>query len=150
MKDFLFRFISQESAFNGGSWLKMEETASAMGKSCADTLYTVTGNYGVRSWSTDRSGTKVAMPEYCWKVLLRTKNGNTRKRIDEIHDASELIAIGFWAENSSASASGFAKYTTSVAEIEQKTGYKFFPMLDEAIAADVKAQHNPTAWGITE
>lgn len=142
--------MPQESAFNGGSWLKMEETASAMGKSCADTLYTVTGNYGVRSWSTDRSGTKVAMPEYCWKVLLRTKNGNTRKLIDEIHDASELIAIGFWAENSSASADGLAEYTTSVAEIEQKTGYKFFPMLDEAIAADVKAQHNPTAWGITE
>lgn len=109
--------MPQESAFNGGSWQDIENLATK--KSCADTLYMVTGNYGVRSWSTDRSGTKVAMPEYCWKVLLRTKNGNTRKRIDEIHDASELIAIGFWAENSSAS-------------------------------ADVKAQHNPTAWGITE
>mgnify|MGYP002232167383 FL=1 len=140
--------MPQESAFNGGSWQDIENLATK--KSCADTLYMVTGNYGVRSWSTDRSGTKVAMPEYCWKVLLRTKNGNTRKRIDEIHDASELIAIGFWAENSSASADGLAEYTTSVAEIEQKTGYKFFPMLDEAIAADVKAQHNPTAWGITE
>ncbi len=98
--------MPQESAFNGGSWQDIENLATK--KSCADTLYMVTGNYGVRSWSTDRSGTKVAMPEYCWKVLLRTKNGNTRKRIDEIHDASELIA------------------------------------------ADVKAQHNPTAWGITE
>ena len=37
---------------------------------------------------------------------------------------------------------------TSVADIEEKTGYKFFTMLDEAIAADVKAQNNPSDWGI--
>ena len=40
------------------------------------------------------------------------------------------------------------QYITSVADIEEKTGYKFFTMLDEAIAADVKAQNNPSDWGI--
>lgn len=140
--------MPQDRAFNSGSWLRMEETASKMGKPCADTLYTVTGNHGVRSWSTDRKGTKVAMPEYCWKVLLRTRSGNTKKRIDQIHEADQLMAIGFWAENSSASAAGLREYTTSVAEIESRIGYKLFPMLDERIAGEVKKQHNPEEWGI--
>lgn len=138
--------MPQDYDFNGGSWLSMENLATS--RICRDTLYMVTGNYGIRSWSTDRSGTKVAMPEYCWKVLLRTKSGRSGKRIDQIGDASELISIGFWAANTSASKEGLKKYVTSVADIERKTGYKFFPMLDDAIADQVKAQNNPAEWGI--
>ena len=85
---------------------------------------------------------------YCWKVLLRTKSGRTGKRIDQITDASQLAAIGYWAENSSTTTGNIKQYITSVADIEEKTGYKFFTMLDEAIAADVKAQNNPSDWGI--
>ena len=138
--------MPQNSGFNGGSWLKMENTASV--KRCADTLYIVTGTYGVQGYGSDKSGTSVAVPEYCWKVLLRTKAGNTRKRIDQITDASQLMAIGFWAKNASSSKNGLKEYITSVADIEEKTGYKFFTMLDEDIAADVKAQNNPSDWGI--
>ena len=99
-------------------------------------------------YGSDKSGTSVAVPEYCWKVLLRTKAGNTRKRIDQITDASQLMAIGFWAKNASSSKNGQKEYITSVADIEEKTGYKFFTMLDDDIAADVKAQNNPSEWGI--
>lgn len=70
------------------------------------------------------------------------------KRIDQITDASQLAAIGYWAENSSTTTGNIKQYITSVADIEEKTGYKFFTMLDEAIAADVKAQNNPSDWGI--
>ncbi len=138
--------MPQDYDFNGGSWLSMETVASA--QKCNDTLYVVTGTYGVRSWSSDKSGTKVAMPEYCWKVLLRTRTGKTGKRIDEITDASELKAVAFWAANSSESKDGLKEYITSVADVERKTGYKFFTMLDEAIADEVKAQNKPSDWGI--
>ncbi len=138
--------MPQEYNFNSGSWLEMESAVTA--NACADTLYTVTGNYGVRSWSSDRSGNSVAMPEYCWKVLLRTKSGRTGKRIDAITDASELIAIGFWAPNSSTSKKWSDSFLVSVEYIEQQTGFKFFPMLNEAIADRVKAQKNPSDWGI--
>lgn len=140
--------MPQNSAFNGGSWNDMEDIASDHGRKCSDTLYLVTGNYGQRGWAQDKSGTQVAIPEYCWKVLLRTRSGNTKKRIDQIHDASELMAIAFWAENSSASAKELRQYITSVADVEQMTGYKFFTMIDPAIAAEVKAQNNPAEWGI--
>ena len=138
--------MPQDYDFNGGSWLSMENLATSY--ICRDTLYIVTGNYGVQSWSTDRSGTKVAMPEYCWKVLLRTRSGRTGKRIDQIEDASELMSIGFWAANDKTSKNGLEEYITTVADIERKTGYKFFPMLDDAIAEQVKSQKELSAWGI--
>ena len=138
--------MPQNSDFNSGSWGSMESVASA--QRCSDTLYIVTGTHGKRSWSQDKSGTKVAMPEYCWKVLLRTRTGRTGKRIDQITDASELKSVGYWAENSSASKNGLREYIVSVAYIEQQTGYKFFTMLDEAIADEVKSQNNPSEWGI--
>ena len=138
--------MPQNSDFNSGSWGNMESVASA--QRCADTLYIVTGTYGVRSWSRDKAGTEVAMPEYCWKVLLRTRTGRTGKRIDQVTDASELKSIGYWAENSSASKSWLREYIVSVDYIEQQTGYKFFTMLDEAIADEVKSQNNPSEWGI--
>lgn len=82
-------------------------------------------------------------------MILRTRSGRTGKRIDQITDASQLKAIGYWAANASSSNSGSLRdYTVSVAEIESKTGYKFFPMLDESIAAQVKAQNNPSDFGI--
>ncbi len=138
--------MPQDYDFNSGSWLSMEGIASA--STCPDTTYLVTGNYEIRSWSTDRSGTKVAMPKYCWKVLLRTRGGRTGKSISEIKDASQLISIGFWAENSSKSKNGLKEYIVPVEYIEEQTGYKFFPMIDETIADEVKSQNNPAEWGI--
>jgi hypothetical protein len=36
----------------------------------------------------------------------------------------------------------------SVAELEAKTGFTFFPMLDDAIEADVKSTAVPSEWGV--
>ncbi len=138
--------MPQDYDFNGGSWLTMEGICS--NNTCADTTYLVTGNHGIRSWSNDKSGTQVAMPEYCWKVLLRTRSGRTGKSISEITDAGELMTIGYWAENSSKSKNGLKEYIVSVAYIEEQTGYKFFPMIREDIADEVKSQNNPSQWGI--
>lgn len=138
--------MPQDYDFNSGSWLSMESAATR--NSCADTLYLVTGTYGVRGYATDQNNKQIAIPEYCWKVLLRTRSGRTGKRIGQITDPSELMAIGFWAANSYASKNGLKEYLVSVKEIEDKTGFVFFPMLDGAVAAEVKAQNNPSQWGI--
>ena len=91
----------------------------------------------------------MAIPEYCFKVLLRSKSGKSRKAISEFTSADELIAIGYWAPNNDSSNSKSVKHwTCSVAEVEAHTGYRFFTMLPESIAAEVKRQHNPSDWGI--
>ena len=139
--------MPQDPDFNSGSWGDLEDLTLKY-ISYPDTLYNVTGTYGVQGYTTDKGGNRVAIPQYCWKVLLRTKSGRTGKRIDQITDASQLAAIGYWAENSSTTTGNIKQYITSVADIEEKTGYKFFTMLDDGIAADVKAQNNPSDWGI--
>lgn len=139
--------MPQESQFNSGLWGSMEGVCSS--HRCADTLYCVTGNAGLREYTYDKNGKKIAAPKYCFKVLLRTRSGRTGKRIDQITDASQLMAIGYWAENAASSNRGkLPDYVKSVAEIEELTGYTFFPMLDPAVAAEVKAQCRPSDWGI--
>ena len=118
--------MPQNSTFNSGLWGSMEQVCTA--QACSDTLYCVTGNWGTRGYATDQNGKRIAAPEYCFKVILRTRSGRTGKRIDQITDASQLKAIGYWAANASSSNSGNLRdYTVSVSEIERKTGFKVLP-----------------------
>jgi endonuclease G len=84
--------------------------------------------------------------------LLRTKKGNTGKRIDEISDASQLRAIAFWMEHADTGNDTNIKATDciSVAELEEITGFTFFLMLDDAIEAEVKRAAVASEWGITQ
>lgn len=143
--------MPQHDGFNSGLWNKFESVCTD--HNCADTLYCVTGNWGVLGYTKDnpkdKAAVEVAVPKYCFKVLLRTVSGKTGKAIDEITDASQLMAIGYYAENSANGNKGQLKdYCVSVAEVERLSGFEFFPMLDESIADKVKAQCDPSKWGI--
>lgn len=142
--------MPQDYAFNGGMWNDLENVCTNKGRtSGADTLYCVTGTYGVKGTTSDKAGKEVAVPEYCFKVLLKARSASNKTPISEITDPKALMAIGYMALNASTSNSGkLSDYTMSVAEVEQITGYRFFPMLDESVAAEVKAQHKPSDWNI--
>ncbi len=142
--------MPQDYDFNGGLWMAMETVCTNKGMtSGTDTLYCVTGTYGVQGKTGDKAGKEVSIPEYCFKVLLKARSSKNTTPISLITDPTQLMAIGYWAENSSMSNKGkLVDYTTSVADIEAKTGYRFFPMLNEAVAAEVKAQHKPSDWNI--
>ena len=85
------------------------------------------------------------MPTYQFKVALRTRAGNTGKRIQEC-SAAELQAIGFWIPTfmTEAVTSGqIGRYAKSVAEIERLTGLTFFP----DAPAEVKESFDHAEWG---
>ena len=133
---------------------------------CADTLYCVSGAYfendnltarDASGWNTTDGGrvryyvpgySKVCVvPTHFYKLILRTRSGNTGKAIQEC-SASELKAVGFWFEhadeiNGSTSPTLDASYMKSVEWIEQQTGFTFFPDVPE----EVKQQCNPADWG---
>ena len=133
---------------------------------CADTLYCVSGAYfendnltarDASGWNTTDGGqvryyvpgySKVCViPTHFYKLILRTRSGNTGKAIQECK-ASELKAVGFWFEhadriNGSSSPMLNASYMKSVEWIEQKTGFTFFPEVPD----EVKQQCNPADWG---
>lgn len=131
---------------------------------CADTLYCVSGAHFDEgaiaaydgSWVNSKAQTRghideskpCEVPTHYYKLILRTRNGNTGKAIQDC-SASELIAVGFWFENGdgtddsgAATPTLGAAHMKSVEWIEQQTGFTFFP----DVPPSVKRQCNPSDW----
>lgn len=127
---------------------------------CSDTTYVVAGcYYGNDSyyfydacWHETQSSLskKCIVPVAEFKIYLRTKSGNTGKRICDC-DADELMAIGFWLEqdidNTGEIAGGEMRdFAMSVDMIEEKLEgeFRFFPEVPD----EVTASYNLSDWGI--
>ena len=121
----------QLQSLNGGTWASLENELRK--HVCSDTLYIVTGAHfqpGVSydyAWDNKGSGKACAVPTHYYKVILRTKRGNSGKWVGNC-SADELQCAGFWFEHKG----GAPRQTMSVAEIESKTGLTFFPNVKNA------------------
>ncbi|MBR2032321.1 MAG: DNA/RNA non-specific endonuclease [Alistipes sp.] len=140
--------MPQNGDFNGGVWANLE--GKVRGKSCPDTLFVVTGTlFESGSYQFTARGRKITRPSHAYKLLLRTRSGSTGKHISNITMADDLMCIGFLFENNYTGANTSIKdAVVSVAEIEKRTGFKFFRNLNPAIADKVKQQKNLSAWGM--
>ncbi len=131
-----------QNGFNSGVWSSLEE--DCWKNICADTLYVVSGVYGVHATDevTDKSGRKCTVPSHFYRVLLRSKAGNTGRKVQDL-SADELQCVGFWFENKRYENGTMPlAYMTSVAEIERKTGMTFFVNVPNA----PKEIFDKTAW----
>ena len=127
---------------------------------CSDTLYVVSGAHFANE-DTKAVDARVndfpdlyktcIVPTHFYKIVLRTKKGNTGKAIQEC-SADELKAVGFWFSNTdvdeqtgSASPTLSKAHMRSIDEIEQLTGneFDFFPDIPES----VEASFNASEWG---
>lgn len=140
---YMSNMTPQLNRLNQDMWRELELKVR-MNK-CSDTLYVVTGAiFNTNATTFDGAGNVVPLPSNYYKVLLRTKSGSTGKAIKDCSD-SELISIGFWVDQKSyGNIEPPRSICTTVADIERKTGFTFFPQ----IPASVKQQNNPTQWGI--
>ena len=141
---YMSNMTPQLNRLNQDMWARLETKVRA--NNCSDTLYVVTGAYfgSDAGTTTDGAGNPVPVPTNYFKVLLRTKSGKTGKNIKDCPE-SELISIGFWVDHKSyGNIEPPKSICTTVAEIESKTGFKFFPQ----VSSSVKQQNNPTQWGI--
>ena len=153
--------MAQNYDFNSASWGTLEN--KVRNKVCADTLYVVVGTlfedskrvtnntkYNKNGQSISQTAhCSVAVPSHCFKLLLRTKSGSTRKHISDITSADELMCIGFLFENNNGAKGAQASLSSaavSVSEIEQRSGFIFFRNLNPAIADKVKSQCNFSQW----
>lgn len=145
---FYFSNITPQNArLNQQPWGALEKMARDDWM-CSDTLYVVTGAWwrpGSGVTTPDRNGKLCPVPTSYFKVLVRTVAGDVRQTGDRLGDypPSQLKSIGFWVDN--LSGQGTARdWVKSVAEIEQMTGFSFFP----SVPAQVKAQTDPASWGL--
>ncbi len=133
----------QNSQLNQQPWGALESKARDSWI-CSDTLYVVTGAY----WQTnnvtvpDIDGKECPVPDYYFKVFVRTVAGNVRTPGDCLADHS-CKSIGFWVANNSNQGTA-RNWVKSVAEIEALTGFEFFP----TVSADVKDQKDASSWGL--
>lgn len=130
-----------QNSFNDGVWSSLE--TDCWKNICADTLYVVSGVWGEHATAsvTDKSGQKCTVPSHFYRVLLRSKAGNTGKKVQDL-SADELQCVGFWFENRAYSGGKPSANMTSVADIEEKTGMTFFVNVPNA----PKESYDKTAW----
>jgi endonuclease G len=124
--------------FNSGIWQTLE--AAIQSKAKRQTLYIVTGVAFAKEgetktieYTTAKDDTKqVPVPNYFYKVvLLPTTNSS-----GVVTDAQ---TVGFWFENKTYSGSAYASYAVSVDQIEQWTGFDFFPNLPDSVEGTAEA-----------
>ncbi len=136
-----------QNEFNGGIWQSLEKKVQSYDWICDDTLYVVTGAamIGDYKYTSTKSGQQVAVPTHFYKVLARSRSGNTGKALSELDD-SQIQCAGFWLEHLGHGTKDKISRNDmkSVAEIEQFTGFTFFPELSDKVKNDC----NPSDWGM--
>lgn len=132
---YMSNMTPQDYDFNSGIWLDLENRVRT-GYTCNDTLYVVTGAH----WSGKVSG-RYPVPTHYYKVFLRSRKGNTGKTVYQL-STEDLKCGGFWISHDERGRLS-KKHFKTVAEIEQLTGFNFFPKVNVD-----KEQYVPSDWGV--
>ena len=133
----------QESSFNEGVWLNLEDLVRRCGRSStfADTLYVVKGGTiaegQIRTYIERSSYMKIAVPKYYFTALLSVKDGS-------------YSSIGFLIEhsNSAAHETDLSKFAMSIDKLENLTGINFFSNLPSTTEDAVEASYVFSKWNI--
>lgn len=123
------------SKMNQTIWADLEKAVRGW-SSATDTLYVITGAMPTTTtdktikYVQDNSGKNMAVPKYYFKVLARKVSG-------------QYQTVGYKLDNTSYSDRNYNIGLVSVKELEEMTGFTFFPDVPE-ITESVKSQK--TAW----
>jgi endonuclease G len=92
-----------------------------------------TGEHGERK--TVGKEVKIAVPAAVWKVVMVLPGKD-----DVPTAATRTLAV--WMPNDQTIPKDWKPYAVSVAEVEKRTGYKFFPLVPDDVAAQIKSHVN--------
>jgi len=128
----------QNATLNSGEWLKLEEKERGAWM-CSDTLYMVSGchfdNYNTKVANND--GKSCPAPTHYFKVMLRTKSGNSGKKVSDC-SASELKCAAYLVANSATA----TPQLMSVEALEKIVGFTFFVNVPNA----PKSTYSASEW----
>lgn len=132
-----------QDSFNNGIWSSLE--GALQDKAKIKKLYIVTGVAFETVGETktiyytsakDEPTKKVPIPNYFYKVVLSATT-------DSSGTVTSAQTVGFWFEHKEYSGVSYTNYAVSVDQIEEWTGFDFFPNLPDAI--EVVAEQN-SSW----
>ena len=118
--------------FNSGIWQTLEAALQSEAKS--ETIYIVTGVAFAKvgetktiKYTTAKDDTKrVPIPNYFYKVVLKVKTNSSGV-------VTSASTVGFWFEHKTYSTTTYSNCAVSVDQIEEWTGFDFFPNLPDTV-----------------
>jgi len=125
----------QTEKLNNGDWQTLEKEVRSWAKEFGK-IYVVTGPIIIGEGLGTIGENKVVIPDAFFKVLL-------------IEQENDYHSIGFVMANNN-DKQPMAKSAASINEIEEITGFDFFPQLDDAIEEDVEQQYDLKFWGLVK
>ncbi|WP_157368655.1 DNA/RNA non-specific endonuclease [Zavarzinella formosa] len=131
--------IPQTSDLNQKCWNTLEVYARDQVKKHANRrLYTIAGPAGKGGGPKDEPvegiglAGKIVVPAKCWKIIVIVDgDDDPDKDLEKIDDKTRVIAAIF--PNETGLGLAWAKYRTSVAEVEKLTGLTFFDRVPEKV-----------------
>jgi endonuclease G len=125
--------LPQTPDLNRQVWESLESYSRTLARK-GNQLYIVAGGYG--SAKTIGKANKVTVPTNCWKIILVLPEGRDVSQADK---SARVIAVDM-PNTSGIAQDPWTKYTTTVRDIEQKTGYHFFTELPQDVQVALKSK----------
>jgi endonuclease G len=132
-----------QNGFNGGVWMHLESAVQQYAEHeplyiTAGVVFEPVGESCDIAYTSAKDDTKrVPVPNYFYKVVLKVKS-------DAQGNITDASTVGLWFEHRTYSDS-FENYTVSVNQIEEWTGFDYFPSLDDELEA--RAEKN-SSWKV--
>jgi endonuclease G, mitochondrial len=131
--------IPQTSAVNQRAWRQLEMYCRMLVEHEDKELYIVCGpaghgGRGKNGFKTALPRGRVTVPGECWKVILVLDRTDGQE--PTIDQNTRLIAVVM--PNDNTVGEDWTEYRTSVRDVEQLTGYKFFARIDENVLGPLK------------
>lgn len=139
--------VPQSPPLNEQTWERLESYCRDLALH-GKVLYIITGPYGKGGVgkngpanSIGPTGT-IIVPSRCWKVIM-VVNAGSGDDIAKVNRRTRLIAVVM--PNTMKVEKSWSKYRTSVAHVEQLTGYKFFDKVPAQIIGPLKQAVDKTS-----
>ncbi|MBN9122939.1 MAG: DNA/RNA non-specific endonuclease [Planctomycetes bacterium] len=136
---YMTNIVPQAPNNNQKGWRVLEEHCRALAKQ-GNELYIACGPHGQGGEGRDGArhthigrATQIEVPESVWKVVLVLPS-------KEAVPTPETRAIAVWMPNDQSVTTDWKRYAVSVAEVEKRTGYKFFPLVPDDVASPIKGR----------
>jgi endonuclease G len=136
---YMTNILPQAPHNNQQGWRLLEEHCRALAKK-GNEVYVASGPHGRGGTGSDNTkrdhigkGTQIEVPESLWKVVLVLPD-------KESMPTQTTRAIAVWMPNDQSVGPDWKRYVVSVADVEGRTGYKFFPVVPDDVANPIKTR----------
>jgi endonuclease G, mitochondrial len=144
---YMTNIMPQSGKSNQGAWERFEDYCRRLTNDGSE-LYIAAGPHGqggtaeitdpktkeTRQVTLQTIGSaKIWVPAVSWKVVLVLPN-------KEVMPTQTTRAIAVWVPNDQTVPEDWKPYAVSVATVEERTGYKFFPLVPDDVAAPIKSR----------